>query len=67
MRKKLTEILEAIAGKTDEDKVWYLFLTKGAKKADAVELHDLKLIKPAGKGKKGWQATKAGFAEAGYE
>jgi len=67
MRKNLAKILDAIAEKTDEGKVWYLFLTKGAKKAEAEELHGMKLVKRAGKTKNGYQTTKKGFTEAGYE
>ncbi len=67
MRKKLADLLDAIVEKTDEGKAWFLFLTKGARKDDVLELQKAKLVKPGGKGKRGWVATKAGFAEAGYE
>lgn len=70
MRKKLKDILEAIADKTNEGEIWYLFSFKGAKKVDVEELEEDGMVKPAGKPRKpknGWKATKAGFAEAGYE
>lgn len=69
MRKKLTNIMNSIAEKTAEGKIWYLFSLKGAKKVDVLELEEDGYVKAAGKPrgpKNGWKATKSGLAEGGY-
>lgn len=69
MRKKLKNILDSIAEKTAEGKIWYLFSLKGAKKVEVQELEEDGYVKAAGKPrgpKNGWKATKDGLAEAGH-